>query len=265
MRANRLKEIAKNGGAVINGWLHIPHSYAAELMAHAGWDSLTIDLQHGPVGYDGALDMLVALSTTDVVPLARVPWNEPGIIMKILDAGCYGIICPMVNTAEEARRFVAACRYPPQGMRSIGPNRALLYGGADYIQSANDTVVALAMIETQEALDNLDSILDVPGLDGVYIGPTDLGQSLTGKGAMDPTEPTAVAAIERILQAVRGRNLIAGIHTASAGYARQMVEKGFNFVTIMADSRILLGSAREMVEATKGTQRGGAGGPTGPY
>jgi 4-hydroxy-2-oxoheptanedioate aldolase len=264
MRANRLQEIVNGGGAAVNGWLHIPHSYAAELMAHAGWDTLTIDLQHGPVGYDGALDMLVALSTTDVVPLARVPWNEPGIIMKMLDAGCYGIICPMVNTAEEAERFVAACRYPPQGMRSIGPNRALLYGGADYIQSANDAIVALAMIETQQGLDNLDAILDVPGLDGVYIGPTDLGQSLTGRGAMDPTEPTAVAAIERIRGAVCERRMIAGIHTGSVDYARQMVEKGFNFVTIMADSRILLSAARQMVEATKGAKPGAAG-PSGPY
>jgi 4-hydroxy-2-oxoheptanedioate aldolase len=265
MRVNRLKEIWQQGGAAINGWLHIPHSYAAELMAHAGWDSLTIDLQHGPVGYDGALDMLVALSTTDVVPLARVPWNEPGIIMKMLDAGCYGIICPMVNTAEQARQFVAACRYPPVGARSIGPNRALLYGGADYIQSANDTVVTMAMIETKEAMDNLDAILDTPGLDGVYIGPSDLGQSLTGRGVMDPTDPTVVAAIDRVLDGTRRRGQVAGIHTGGVDYARKMVEQGFGFVTIVADSRILLTAARQMVEATKGTRKAAAAGPSGPY
>jgi hypothetical protein len=123
MRPNRLRQIWQEGGAAVNGWLQLPHGFAAEVMAAQGWDSLTIDMQHGPVGYDTALTMLQAMSASDVTPLARVPWNEPGIIMKMLDAGCYGIICPMVNSAEEAKRFVGACRYPPKGYRSFGPTR----------------------------------------------------------------------------------------------------------------------------------------------
>ena len=178
MRPNRLREIWQEGGAAVNGWLQLPHGFAAEVMAAQGWDSLTVDMQHGPVGYDVALTMLQALSASDVTPLARVPWNEPGIIMKMLDAGCYGIICPMVNSAEEARRFVGACRYPPKGYRSFGPTRVSFYAGSDYAQHANDTVIALAMIETAQAIENLDAILDTPGLDGVYIGPADLSQSL---------------------------------------------------------------------------------------
>jgi 4-hydroxy-2-oxoheptanedioate aldolase len=114
MRPNRLREIWRDGGAAVNGWLQIPHGFAAEIMAAQGWDSLTVDMQHGPLGYDTALTLLQAFSSSEATPLARVPWNEPGIIMKMLDAGCYGIICPMINTAEEAQRFVGACRYAPQ-------------------------------------------------------------------------------------------------------------------------------------------------------
>ena len=169
MKKNKLKEIFKNGGAVINGWLQIPSSFSAEVMAKQGWDSLTIDLQHGVIDYLSAMQMYQAISTTDVVPMARVNWNEPGQIMKILDAGCYGIICPMISNREQAEKFVQACMYPPEGYRSFGPIRGLLYGGSDYGDHANNEILKLAMIETKEALDNLDKIMSTPNLDGIYI------------------------------------------------------------------------------------------------
>ena len=174
MRKNKLKEIIKNGKAVINGWLQIPNSFSAEVMAKQGWDSLTIDMQHGVVDYPNALQMLQAISTTDTVPMARVNWNEPGQIMKILDAGSYGVICPMVSNKDQAEKFVQACMYPPAGYRSFGPIRGMLYGGSDYGDYANDELLKIAMIETIEALDNLDAIMTTPGVDGIYIGPADL-------------------------------------------------------------------------------------------
>src|ERR1700754_4796196 len=119
MRVNSLKQTLKNGGVAVNGWLAIPNGFSAEVMAHQGWDSLTIDLQHGLVGYSDAVSMLQAISTTDTIPLVRCPWLDDGEIMKLLDAGAYGVICPMVNSAEEARRLVDACRFPPAGKRSI--------------------------------------------------------------------------------------------------------------------------------------------------
>ena len=161
MRENRLRAIWKSGGAAVNGWLAIPNSFSAETMAHQGWDSLTIDLQHGVVDYQAMVTMLQAISTTATVPVVRVPWLEPGILMKTLDAGAYGVICPMVNTREDAQKLVACTHYAPRGTRSFGPVRALLYGGADYPQHANDTIVSFAMIETAQALDNLDDILSV--------------------------------------------------------------------------------------------------------
>ena len=248
MRANRLRQIWRDGGAAVNGWLQIPHGFAAEIMAAQGFDSLTVDLQHGPLGYDNALTLLQAFSSTEVTPLARVPWNEPGIIMKMLDAGAFGIICPMVNTADEARRFVGACRYPPDGYRSFGPTRVSYYAGTDYPQHANGTVIALAMIETAQAVANLDEILDTPGLDGVYIGPADLSQSMGGKERTDLTEPRLVEVLDQIIEGCRRRDLIAGIHVTSPDYARRMIQKGCRFVTVQSDGRFLAAAAQQAVQ-----------------
>ena len=264
MRPNRLREIWRDGGAAVNGWLQIPHGFAAEIMAAQGWDSLTVDMQHGPLGYDTALTLLQAFSSSDATPLARVPWNEPGIIMKMLDAGCYGIICPMINTAEEAQRFVGACRYPPKGYRSFGPTRVSFYAGADYPQHANDTVIALAMIETAQAVANLEEILDTPGLDGVYVGPADLSQSLTGKPGVDHTEPRMLEVLEQIVRAVRARGLVAGIHVVGTDYARSMIERGYQFVTIQSDGRLLANAAVAAVRAVKQEPVEGTR-PRGPY
>ena len=169
MRPNKIKKMMRDGEQIINGWLQIPSSFSAEVMSHQGWDSLTIDMQHGVIDYPNALQMLQSISSTDVTPLARVNWNEPGQIMKILDAGCYGVICPMVSNKSEAEKFVQACMYPPKGYRSFGPIRGLIYGGSDYGDFANDEILKMAMIETKEALDKLDEIMSTPGIDGIYI------------------------------------------------------------------------------------------------
>ena len=252
MRANEVKRRWQAGEACVNGWCAIPNSFAAELMAHAGWDSLTIDLQHGLVDYQAAVTMLQAISTTATPPLARVPWIEPGIIQKMLDAGAMGIICPMVNTAEDAAKFVGACKYFPVGYRSSGPTRAVLYAGSDYIANANDEILAIAMIETTEAMDNLDAILATPGLDGVYIGPTDLALTMNAPPVLDPTDARVVAAIETIIDAANARGLGAGIHCATPEYAAKMIKRGAKLVTIASDGRILASAAAAAVKACKG-------------
>ena len=146
MRENRLRALWRDDKTAVNSWLAVPSSFCAEVMAHQGFDSLTIDLQHGIVDYQAMVGMLQAISTTDTVPVVRVPWLEPAAIMKALDAGAYGIICPMVSTREDAQKLVAYSHYAPQGTRSFGPIRANLYGGADYATHANDTIVVFAMI-----------------------------------------------------------------------------------------------------------------------
>ena len=201
MRENKLKKIFKEGKVVVNGWLQIPSSFSAEVMANQGWDSLTIDMQHGAIDYPNALQMLQAISTTDVVPMARVNWNEPGQIMKILDAGSYGVICPMVSNRQQAEKFVQACMYPPKGYRSFGPLRGLIYGGSDYGKHANNEILKLAMIETKEALDNLDNIMSTPGVDGIYIGPADLSLAVGEEPGFDKKENDPVfAVIMKILE-----------------------------------------------------------------
>src|SRR6195952_4282952 len=230
MRANRLREIWKTGGAAVNGWLAIPNGFSAETMAHQGWDTLTIDLQHGVVDYQAMVSMLQSISTMPTVPIVRVPWLEPGILMKTLDAGAYGVICPMVNTREDAQNLVAWTHYAPRGTRSFGPVRALLYGGADYHEHANDTIVTFAMIETAKALDNLDAILSVEGLDAIYIGPSDLSLALGCRPTFDDVDPKAAEAIDHILERATAHGVKAGIHNGDPNVALRRVGKGFRFV-----------------------------------
>lgn len=203
MRENKVRTIWQAGGAVINGWLGIPSAVAAENMAQCGWDSLTVDLQHGLVDYQAAVGMMQAITTVGMTALARVPWNEPGIIMKLLDAGAFGIICPMINTRAEAEAFVGACRYAPTGYRSFGPVRAGWVHGGEYFKRANETVLAIAMIETVKAMDNLEEILSTPGLDGIYVGPADLAISLGRQPQGDPTDDVVNKAIDTICAAAK--------------------------------------------------------------
>lgn len=251
MRPNRLREIWANGGAVVNGWLAIPNSFSAETMAHQGWDSLTVDLQHGVVDYNSLVPMLQAISTTPTVPVVRVPWLEPGIIMKTLDAGAYGVICPMVNSRADAEKLVAYSHYAPKGTRSFGPVRALLYGGADYPQHANDTIVAFAMIETAQALDNLDDILSTPGLDAVYVGPSDLSLALGCKPSFDELEPRAAEAVAHILARARVHGVVAGCHNGTPEAALKRVAMGFQFVTVSSDARLMAAGAQQVVNAMR--------------
>lgn len=239
MRDNRVKQIWAAGGTVLNGWCAIPSGFSAELMAHLGWDSIVIDGQHGLVGYADMVAMLQGISTTAVTPLVRVPWNDPAEIMKALDAGAYGVICPMINSRAECQALVGACRYAPQGYRSSGPVRAALYGGADYTLKANETIVAMAMIETRDALGSLDEIVSTPGLDAVYVGPSDLSVTFGLPHGLDRNEDVILRALGDILAACRRAGIKAGIHTGSAAYAKRMVEMGFDFVTLMSDARFL--------------------------
>ena len=254
MRKNKIKQMMAENKPVVNGWLANPSTASAEAMAHLGWDSLTIDMQHGLVDYTNALPILQTISSTDATPLARVNWNEPGQIMKILDAGSYGVICPMVSNKEEAEKFVKACMYPPKGYRSFGPIRGLIYGGSDYPDHANDEILKIAMIETKESLEKLDEIMSTPGVDGIYIGPADLSLAIGEKPGFDKPENTkAYSEILRILEHAKKNKIFAGIHNGTPEYANKMIEKGFNFVTIASDLRSMSTGAKSMVDTMKGS------------
>jgi 4-hydroxy-2-oxoheptanedioate aldolase len=247
-----LRNIFAKGGTVLNGWLAIASPYSAELMAHQGFESVTVDLQHGPVDFQAALAMLQAISTTPAVPMVRVPWNEPILTLKLLDAGAYGVICPMINSKAEAEALVSYCRYPPRGTRSFGPNRAVLYGGADYWQHANDEVLVFAMVETRTGLDNLKEILSVDGLDGVYVGPSDLSLSLGKTPSLDPQDAEVLGAIKQISDATRASGRVAGIHTDGANTAVRRFAEGFQFCTLLNDARFMAIAAAAAVREARG-------------
>jgi len=251
VRENTLKTIWARGESVVNGWLSIPSAFSAEVMAHQGFDSLTVDMQHGVVDYQAAVTMLQAVTTTATIPLARVPWNEPGFLMKILDAGVYGVICPMINTRADAEALVRACKYPPRGYRSWGPVRASIYAGSDYLDHANEDILVIPMIETAEAVRNLDDILSVPGVDAVYVGPSDLSLSLGCRPRLDQTDPPVVEAQQTIVTACKRHGVVAGIHNNTAEYALKMIAEGYQFVTIVSDSRFLAAKASEEVGAMR--------------
>jgi 4-hydroxy-2-oxoheptanedioate aldolase len=248
--ANKIKQIWQSGGAAINGWLAIPNGFSAEVMAAAGWDSVLVDLQHGIQDYQSMVQCFQAMQAHPVVPMVRVPWNEPGIVGKVLDAGAAGVVCPMVNTVEEARAFVAACRYPPQGRRSNGPIRAGLYTEG-YQKTANDEVLCIPMIETGEAVANLEAILDVPGIDAVYIGPSDLGFSLGLVPILDREEPQILEIYAKVVSETAKRGIAACLHCATPEYARRAIGMGFKLVTIGSDSTFVAAGARAAVTAVR--------------
>ena len=247
MRPNRIRTVWDKGGVATNVFLGIPDSFAAEIIASLKWDGVTIDMQHGVVDYQAALHMLQGISRYDPAPMVRVPWNDPAIIMKSLDAGAYGVICPMINTREECERFVGACRYAPAGYRSTGPVRAAYYAGSDYHANADTTILTFAMIETQQAVDNLDAICSVPGLDAIYIGPSDLSVSIGGPPGGDQRDAEVMKRIDATLEGAHRNGVKAGIHTMSVAYASEMIDKGFDLVTLSSDFRHMMASASAML------------------
>jgi 4-hydroxy-2-oxoheptanedioate aldolase len=253
MRENTVKSKWGRGEVTHGAWLSVPSSFSAEVMAHQGFDWLCIDMQHGVIDYQVALTMLQAIGSTDTIPFVRVPWNEFGIIGKVLDAGALGVIIPMVNSVEEALQAVAACRYFPLGSRSYGPTRAAYYAGSDYFGDANNQVACIPMIETRQAVERLDDILSVPGIDAVYVGPADLSITLGQAPRMDNGGAFEEARI-RIAEGCARHGVIAGIH-ANATLAAKHAEAGYRMITVSGD----IGSIAAGAAADLRAVRGGSG------
>lgn len=236
-----------DGKPTLNALLTIPSPWSAEIMAHAGYDVLTLDMQHGLIDYATALGMLQAMAPTTVVPMVRLRWNDPAHIMQVLDAGAQGVICPMIHTAADVRTFVSACRYPPRGSRSFGPLRARLYSEADYFTTANDRVLAFAMIETAASVDNLAAIAATPELDGLFVGPYDLSVSLGLERIADVHDPELRQVLDRVLELCNRHNLVPGIYTGSPEHATFLATLGFRLVTLGHDTALLEGAAKEQI------------------
>lgn len=254
---SNIKTILESGKAVVNGWLAIPSGFSAEVMAQCGFDSVTVDLQHGVQDYLSMVQCFQAMQAHPVTPMVRVPWNEPGIVGKVLDGGAMGVICPMVNTKDEAEAFVSACKYPPRGTRSNGPIRAGLYGEAGtYQKRANDETLCIPMIETRTAVTNLEAILDVEGIAGVYVGPSDLGLSYGLPPMFDRKEPEILEIYDKIISETGKRKMFAGIHTGGAADAANCIARGFRLVTLTNDVSLMAMAARGAVAQTRKESKG---------
>jgi 4-hydroxy-2-oxoheptanedioate aldolase len=238
---NPLLSLWKRDAAAYTGWLTIPSAWTAEVMAAAGFDALVVDLQHGLMDYAGMLAMLQAIGP--VPALVRASWNEPGSLMRALDAGAYGIICPMISTRESCEAFVAACRYPPKGIRSFGPTRSLVAVGSDYVAQADSFALTFALIETAEGLANLEAIARVPGLTGLYLGPWDLSLDLGLPRPGDLLDERLSRACDSLVETARRHHLIAGIYTGSAEDGCRMAARGFRLINVAADTALLQRSA----------------------
>ena len=225
--------------------------FTAELMANQNWDSLTLDMQHGVIDYPNAVGMLQAISTPKLFLWPEsIGMNQTNY--ENTRCWCYGIICPMVSNKKEAENFVNACMYPPNGYRSYGPIRGLVYGGPDYADEANNEILKFAMIETKESLENLDEIMKTPGLDGIYIGPADLSLAIGQKPSFDKPEGDPVyEVIMKILEHAKKNEIIAGIQNGQPEYAEKMIKKGFQLVTIGSDQRYMTAASKSALSKLK--------------
>jgi len=245
---NTMMDTWASGGETLGTWLSMASSHSAEIAGRAGFDYVCVDMQHGVADYQVAVEMMQAIEMGGGLPIVRVPWNEPGIIGRVLDAGARGVVVPMVNSVAEAQAAVAYCKYPPLGARSFGPVlvAARAAAGENYFEVANDTTACIPMIETRQAVEALDDILAIEGVDAIYVGPADLSISYGyGPGYTDDNADYK-AALEHIAERCAAHGVVAGIHSTAALSADRRA-KGYRMQTVAGDAMALgRGMARDL-------------------
>ena len=263
MRPGRsLKERVALNDYVLNGYCQISSPFAAEVYALQGWDSVTIDMEHGSIGFDGAVTILQAITASGVVPLVRIPAVDTALIGMLLDAGALGVTCAMINTKGEAMELVRACKYPPRGIRSLSRStRATRVYGPDYNVRADELTSVFAMIETVEGMANLDDITAVDGIDGIYFGSVDFAMSVLGrfppaKGADAEIDALVDDATRRIVARCKSRGIIAGINATTTEAAGRMIASGFRFITISSDVRALELQSKAWIDGVRALAAG---------
>lgn len=248
---NALKLAWSEDRSVIGLWMSVPDPATAEAMGAMGGDYVNIDMQHGMIDYPAAVELMRALRSADTTVTVRVPWNEPGIIGKVLDAGALGVIIPMVNSPAEARAAVHACRYAPAGGRSYGPVRAGAIHGPDYFDRANDEIACIPMIETAAAVADIDAILATPGIDAIYVGPADLSVSLGLAPGNNDGDAAFDDALTTIVDACRRHGVVAGIHSTPQ-LTPKRIEQGFRMITATSDLLALRAGTVEALRIARG-------------
>jgi 4-hydroxy-2-oxoheptanedioate aldolase len=253
----RLRAMWESDETAFGMWAGIPSSITAELAALAGYDYVCVDLQHGLGTEATMVSMFHATQAGGAVPLARLAWNEPWLIMRALDLGAAGVILPLIDNAEGAAKAVEACRYPPLGRRSYGPIRAELVAGTAVPDELGADALCFAMIETRDGLDNLEEIAATPGLDGLYIGPSDLSIALglpPRAVAVDPGEgrQALAEAIDRVREACVANGIVPGMHCAGGAAAERYATDGFRLITVGVDTSLFKSTISRELNAARG-------------
>lgn len=249
---NPLKRAWAQDRTTFGVWSMTPDAFVAELVARTGYDYVCVDGQHGLADFSSMVSIFQAVRASGAVPLTRVLTNDGGVIGRVLDAGALGVIVPLVDDAEEAARAVAACRYPPEGVRSYGPVRAAEVVGSKATEDLAGEVLCFVMVETWEGLERVEEIAATPGLDGIYIGPADLALSLGLEPTLEITEKAHIEAVSRIREACHRHGIVCGIHCGSGEWAREHAEAGFDMVTAATDATMLKEAARRELEVARG-------------
>jgi 4-hydroxy-2-oxoheptanedioate aldolase len=234
----------------LGAWCMLPSSLTAEILAKGGFDWALVDMQHGCMGYETAVEMIRAIDLAGITPIVRVPWNEPGIVGRMLDAGAMGIVAPMVNSVDEARRLVESCLYPPLGRRSLGPVRVGARDGMGYVPGANARIAVIPMIETVEALAVVEDIAAVPGVDALFVGPFDLSFSLGLPPGDNDGKPAFDAAITRINAAARARGIATAV-LSNPAVAPLRAAQGFRMISVLTDNAALAAAAQASLATTR--------------
>jgi 4-hydroxy-2-oxoheptanedioate aldolase len=247
MPADRFRQAAKERRLLFNAWLTLNSPFLIELIGEAGWDCLTIDQQHGLGGNEILLCCLTAARACGLPAIVRVAENDPGLVGRALDAGAQGIMCPLIETVEDAEAFVRSVKFPPRGSRSWGPYRARLEHEGEYFAAANGWTVACPQIETKGALEALDAILGLDGVDMICFGPNDLSLALTGR--LDIRAPEVLEARELVLRKCREYGVMALIFANDVDYAKPLVAEGWDIVAVGTDAGWFSKAAAEIRHA----------------
>jgi 4-hydroxy-2-oxoheptanedioate aldolase len=239
------------GETAFAAWLTLESPASAAAVASAGFDAVVVDLQHGHATLEHFPHLLAAIGATQSVPFVRSVWNHPADLMRALDLGARGVICPMVGSRAEAESFVSACRYPPAGNRSYGPIHAAFGRGLEQTKAAEDSILLFAMIETADGLAHLDEIASTPGLDGLFVGPADLSLGMGLDTFADLGDPALLDALDSIIAAAVEQDLAPGIHAPSPENAAAMADRGFRFVSCAVDEDLLRGASDVALQRTR--------------
>ncbi len=254
--SNSLQSLWQSNQSALNAWVSLPSVFSAEIATHTGFDAVTVDLQHGLADISDLPSLLAGIKASGVTPVVRVPWLEAGDIMRCLDMGALGIICPMINTPEQATEFASYALYPPEGVRSNGPIRASLVCEGDYGNQANEMITRFAMLETREAITNAEAILSTPGIDAYYLGPSDLARSYGYPAKLDHQDGELYDIIVATMELAHRLGKRAGIHCGTVEYAQKMRDLGYDFVTGWADGVALKNTATQTVASFRQGQVG---------